>query len=110
MTDIVPTQIKLLQKLRVVQLTFSNGKAFELSCYDLRIASPSAEMRGHGNKVPDMTSIAADVNVVSIQPVGQYAVKFIFDDDHQTGIYNWPYLYELAEKYGKVIRSSDDSL
>ena len=92
----IPTDIKLLQKQRLVMLTFDNGQSYTLSCEYLRIFSPSAEVRGHGNEPRKLILNKENVNIIGIDPIGNYAVKFIFDDGHDTGIYSWDVLYELA--------------
>lgn len=91
-----PKEIKLLQKQKVVQVTFANGTAHNFSCYFLRCHSPSAEMRGHGQQKPDVQAIDPQVNILSIEPVGNYAVKLVFDDGHQSGLFSWQTLYELV--------------
>jgi DUF971 family protein len=83
-----PTDIKLLQKSRVVEITFSDGKQFTLSCAYLRAHSPSAEAK--------LSSPNEKVNIIRIEIVGNYAVKFIFDDNHDSGIYSFDYLYQIA--------------
>src|SRR5438128_431437 len=100
-------EIKLLQKSRLVELVFSNAKTFQLSCEYLRVYSPSAEVRGHGGDHQYPTG-KENVNIIGIEPVGNYALKFIFDDGHDTGLYTWDYLYDLGihrdpywEKYKK---------
>lgn len=100
--SILLEEIKLLQKKRVVYLLFNNHHAFEISCYQLRIHSPSAEMRGHQTSAsPEkIAAVDKDVNITDIEPIGHYAVKFVFDDGHQTGLYHWAYLYELCQAYG----------
>jgi DUF971 family protein len=98
----IPTDIKLLQKSRVVEITFSDQPLFILPCEYLRVYSPSAEVRGHGGNDAVLQTGKKNVNISSIEMVGNYAVKFIFDDGHATGIYSWDYLYDLAvnqEKY-----------
>lgn len=90
------TEIKLLQKERKLFLTFENGEQYALSCEFLRVNSPSAEVRRHGNPVP--VTGKQDVNIISIEPVGNYAIKLTFDDGHDTGLYSWDYLYELCQK------------
>jgi DUF971 family protein len=94
--DIVPTNIKLLQKQRMVEITFSNDETYRLSCEYLRVYSPSAEVVGHAGKGGQLPVGKEQVNIIGIEPVGQYAVKFVFDDGHDTGIYHWAKLYELA--------------
>lgn len=97
-----PTQIKLLQKEHQVILTYDNDLCYSLSCEFLRVHSPSAEVRGHGGQGGTLPKDKQQVNITAIEPVGNYAVKFIFDDGHASGIYSWDYLYDLAchsEKY-----------
>lgn len=91
------TDLKLLQKQKVLEVTFSNGEFYRLSCEYLRVNSPSAEVRGHGNPVLQLGK--ENVNIIGIDPVGHYGVKLIFDDGHQTGIYSWDLLYDLAIKF-----------
>ena len=91
-----PTEIKLLQKPRQLEITFENGEHFVLSCEYLRVSSPSAEVRGHSPGTGQLPRDKQNVNIISIEPVGNYAVKFIFDDGHDTGLYTWEYLYQLA--------------
>lgn len=91
-----PTDIKLLQKSRILELAFDNGDKFYLPCEYLRVYSPSAEVQGHGQGQVQWPRNKQDVNIIAIEPVGQYAIKLVFDDEHNTGIYSWQYLYELA--------------
>jgi len=86
-------EIRLLQKSKILHLDFSDGKNFALPCLYLRQHSPSAEARNSHK------AIAEDVNIISIEPVGQYAIKLIFDDGHKTGIYSWDFLYQLGLDY-----------
>lgn len=95
----IPTEIKLLQKERILKLHFDNGQQYTLPCEYLRVFSPSAEVRRHGN--PVLVTGKQAVNIVGIDPVGQYAVRLIFDDGHSTGIYSWDYLYELGKSQPK---------
>jgi DUF971 family protein len=98
----IPTEIKLLQKKRLLELTFDDGKHFALPCEYLRVHSPSAEVRGHGTGSAVLQTGKESVNIIGIDPVGQYAVKLIFDDGHSTGLYSWETLYDLGvncEKY-----------
>jgi DUF971 family protein len=97
----IPTEIKLLQKSRVLSLTFDDGSHFDLPCEYLRVFSPSAEVRGHGQEKPQQVSGKQNVNILGIDPVGNYAIKLIFDDGHNTGLYTWSYLYELGTEQEK---------
>jgi DUF971 family protein len=92
----VPTEIKLHQKSRVLEILFSDGKRFELSYELLRVYSPSAEVRGHGPGQEILQTGKKDIDILSLEPVGSYAVQPRFSDGHNTGIYSWDYLYELG--------------
>ncbi len=91
-----PTEIKLHQKSRVLEISFSDGSRFELSYEFLRVYSPSAEVRGHGPGQEVLQSGKKDVDILSLEPVGSYAVQPHFSDRHSTGIYSWDYLYDLG--------------
>ncbi len=97
-----PTEIKLHQQSRMIEISFDDGHTFELGCEYLRVYSPSAEVQGHGPGQEVLQYGKEDVNIWAIEPVGNYAVVFKFDDNHDTGIYSWDLLYELGmnkEKY-----------
>jgi DUF971 family protein len=93
-----PTEIKLHQKSRILEVAFDDGKRYSLSCEYLRVYSPSAEVRGHGPGQEVLQVGKRDVGIAAIEPVGVYAVKLAFSDGHDTGIYSWDYLYELGVK------------
>ena len=92
----VPTEIKLHQKSRKLEIAFDTGERFELSYEFLRVFTPSAEARGHGPGQEVLQVGKRDVDIVAIEPVGSYAVQPRFSDGHDTGIYSWDYLYELG--------------
>ena len=92
----VPTEIKLHQKSRVLEITFSDGRRFDLPYEFLRVYSPSAEVRGHGPGQEVLQTGKKDVEILELEPVGSYAVQPQFSDGHDTGIYSWEYLYELG--------------
>jgi len=92
-----PESINLHQKSRILEITFSDGQNFELSCEFLRVYSPSAEVKGHGPGQSVLQTGKESVSIKQIEPVGHYAIKLIFDDGHETGLYTWSYLYELGE-------------
>jgi DUF971 family protein len=94
-----PTDIRLHQSSRLLELHFDNGTECMLSCEFLRVYSPSAEVRGHGHGQEVLQVGKEEVNIVGIEPVGNYAIKLIFDDGHDTGLYSWDYLYDLASRY-----------
>jgi DUF971 family protein len=93
-----PTEIKLHQKSRILEIAFDDGKRFSLPCEYLRVFSPSAEVRGHGPGQEVLQVGKRDVEIKEIEPVGNYAVKLGFSDGHDTGLYSWEYLHELGEK------------
>lgn len=98
---IKPIDIKLHQKSHVLEITFEDGKHFELPCQYLRCFSPSAEVRGHGPGQETLQVGKENVNIKGITPVGNYAVVLQFDDGHDTGIYSWETLYDLGENQEK---------
>jgi DUF971 family protein len=91
-----PTEIKLHQKSRLLEVTFDDGSHFSLPCEYLRVYSPSAEVRGHGPGQEVLQLGKEKVNITDIEPVGSYAVCLHFDDGHATGIYAWEYLHDLG--------------
>jgi len=100
----VPTEIKLHQKSRLMEITFEDGERFELSYEFLRVHSPSAEVRGHGPGQEVLQTGKKDVDIVALEPVGTYAVQPRFSDGHATGIYSWEYLYDLGRSRDSLWR------
>lgn len=94
-----PIDIKLHQSSRLLEIKFDNATECKLSCEFLRAYSPSAEVRGHGPGQEVLQVGKEDVNITAIEPVGNYAVKLVFSDGHDTGLYSWDYLYDLARDY-----------
>ena len=95
-TNPSPTEIKLHQKSRVLEIAFGDGMRFTLPFEYLRIYSPSAEVRGHGPGQEVLQIGKKDVDITGIEPVGSYAVQLVFSDGHDSGLYSWDYLYELG--------------
>lgn len=91
-----PTEIKLHQKSRALEIAFDDGKSFRLECELLRVYSPSAEVRGHGPGQEVLQTGKKDVEIKAVEPVGNYAVRLVFSDGHDTGLYSWDYLYGLG--------------
>lgn len=91
-----PIEIKLHQASRRLEVAFEDGTRFELPCEYLRVFSPSAEVRGHGPGTGTLVTGKENVNVTAIEPVGNYAVRLVFDDGHATGLYSWNILHELG--------------
>jgi DUF971 family protein len=96
MTEPQPVSINLQKKSRMLTISFDDGAVFNLSCEYLRIYSPSAEVKGHGPGQEVLQTGKENVSITGIEPVGNYAIKLLFDDGHDTGIYSWTYLYELG--------------
>jgi DUF971 family protein len=92
----VPTEIKLHQRSRAMELTFADGKVFLLPFEFLRVHSPSAEVRGHGPGQEILQTGKRSVDILGLEPVGSYAVQPSFSDGHSTGIFSWEYLYHLG--------------
>jgi len=91
-----PTEIKLHQKSRLMEIAFSDGQQFQLSYEFLRVYSPSAEVRGHGPGQEVLQTGKREIEILGLEPVGSYAVQPQFSDGHNTGIYSWDYLYDLG--------------
>ena len=88
-----PTEIKLHQKSRILEISFADGKTFQLPCEFLRVYSPSAEVRGHGPGQEVLQVGKKNVEIKHIEPVGTYAIQPTFSDGHATGIFSWDLLY-----------------
>lgn len=101
MSIAAPTHIKLLQKMHLLEVSFPDGTHFQLPCEYLRVFSPSAVVRGHGGEEPKLEVGKKNVNIIGIDPVGNYAVRLIFDDKHDSGIYSWETLHDLGLNYEK---------
>ena len=101
MTSPLATELRLRTTSRVLQVTFDDGKVFELPFEYLRVHSPSAEVQGHGPGQEVLVTGKAAVGIRAVEPVGQYAVKLVFDDGHDTGLFTWKYLYEMGRDYAQ---------
>jgi len=95
-----PTEIKLRTRSRIFDVRFEDGSHFELPFEYLRVFSPSAEVKGHGGGEGILQTGKEDVRISGVEPVGNYALRLIFDDGHNTGIYSWSLLYELSKGLG----------
>jgi DUF971 family protein len=91
-----PTEIRLHKDRRTLSVTFDDGSTYPLPAEYLRVRSPSAEVQGHSPAERKVIGGKRDVAVLEVQPVGNYAVRLVFDDLHATGIYTWAYLAELG--------------
>ena len=97
--ELVPSEIRLDRAARVLHVSFPDGARFALPAEYLRVDSPSAEVQGHGPAQRKTIAGRRHVGIMQIEPVGNYAVRLVFDDLHDTGIYSWEYLYELGRDY-----------
>ena len=106
-----PTEIRLSADKRALRVAFEDGSTFELPAEYLRVTSPSAEVQGHSPSERKTVPGKRDVTIVGVEPVGNYAVRLVFDDLHSTGIYGWDYLHELgaeqAEKWADYLAALD---
>jgi len=96
MPEPMPTEIKLRKASRLLEVTFEDGSRFELPFEYLRVHSPSAEVKGHGPGQEVLVLGKESVGIKAVEPVGQYAVRLVFDDGHDTGLFTWQYLHELG--------------
>jgi DUF971 family protein len=94
----IPTEIKMHQQSKFMEVAFNDGSHFNLPFEYLRVFSPSAEVRGHGPGQEVLQVGKKNVDVKGVEPVGQYAVVLVFSDGHDSGIYSWDYLYDLGVK------------
>jgi DUF971 family protein len=109
-TDIWPTELRLRKDRRHLAISFDNGESFELPAEYLRVKSPSAEVQGHSPDERKTVPGKANVMLLEVRPVGNYAVRLVFDDMHSTGIYSWAYLAELGRKHDRYWREYLDEL
>jgi len=99
-----PTEIRLHQKSRLLEIAFADGASFRLPCELLRVYSPSAEVRGHGPGQEVLQAGKKNVEITRIEPVGSYAVQLTFSDGHDTGIYSWDLLYDYGKNQDEMWR------
>ncbi len=97
--DAPPRELRYVRATRLLHIVFADGTACDLPAEYLRVESPSAEVQGHGPGQKKIVSGRQHVGIIGIEPVGNYAVKIRFDDLHDTGLYTWAYLRELAEQH-----------
>ena len=96
MSEPWPRELRLKSADKVLEVTFEDGGRFRLPAEYLRVESPSAEVQGHGPGQKQLVHGRAQVGIRAVEPVGNYAVRLVFDDGHDTGIYSWRYLHELG--------------
>jgi DUF971 family protein len=94
-----PIEIKVHKKTSELELVYLDNKAFKLSFEFLRVHSPSAEVRGHGKGNEVLQHSKRNVQLINIEPAGNYALKLVFDDGHDSGLYDWDYLYQMCQQF-----------
>jgi DUF971 family protein len=106
-----PTEIRVEKDRRHLVVKFDNGSSVRLSAEYLRVESPSAEVQGHSPDERKTVPGKRNVMILEVQPVGNYAVRLVFDDMHSTGIYAWDFLYKLGseekERFGRYLEELD---
>ncbi len=105
-----PVEIKVHRKSRFLDIAFDDGSHFSLPCEYLRVYSPSAETRGHSPATAKLERGKELVTITQIEPVGQYAIKIHFDDGHNSGLYDWRYLYNLGKHQDELWQAYLDKL
>lgn len=93
-----PTELRLKRAERRLDISYDDGSSFALPAEYLRVESPSAEVQGHGPGQKQTVAGKAQVGIARIEPIGNYAVRLVFDDGHDTGIYSWTYLHQLGRE------------
>jgi DUF971 family protein len=105
-----PTELRLHKDRKTLSVTFGNGQSFDLAAEYLRVKSPSAEVQGHSPDERKTVPGKKNVMILEVQPVGNYAVRLVFDDLHSTGIFSWAYLHELGREYPRYWQDYLDEL
>ena len=96
-----PVELRLKKAEKLLEVAYDDGSRFRLPAEYLRVESPSAEVQGHGPSQKKIVSGRRHVKIAAIEPVGHYAIRIVFDDRHDTGIYSWAYLRELGDTYAE---------
>ncbi|WP_421956359.1 gamma-butyrobetaine hydroxylase-like domain-containing protein [Polaromonas sp.] len=97
-----PTALTVHSQSRVLEIAFSDGAQFRIPFELMRVYSPSAEVQGHGPGQEVLQTGKREVNVVELEPIGNYAVKPVFSDGHESGIFSWDYLYHLGSEQDRL--------
>ena len=100
-----PTELRYDQASKLLHVTFDDGRTFDYPAEFLRVHSPSAEVKGHGPGQEKLVYGRRHIGIMKIEPVGNYAVRLVFDDLHDTGIYSWRYLAEIGERADEMWKS-----
>ena len=100
-----PLEIRVKSKEKILEVDFDDGASFAIAAELLRVESPSAEIQGHGSGQKVTPAGRRHVNILNVEPVGNYAIKISFDDLHDTGIFSWQYLYDLGTNQKDLLDS-----
>ena len=98
----IPSEIKLHQKSRLLELVYESGESFKLDFEYLRVFTPSAEARGHGPGQETLQTGKRNVEITNIEPVGTYALRLVYSDGHDSGLYSWDLLYNLGKHHDEL--------
>jgi DUF971 family protein len=99
-----PTELRLHKDRKALTIAFDSGESFDLAAEYLRVRSPSAEVQGHSPSERRVVAGKRDLKILELHPVGNYAVRLVFDDTHSTGIFSWDYLFELGSNRAEYWR------
>lgn len=110
MSDVWPTELKVSKDRKVLTVTFNDASRFALPAERLRVLSPSAEVKGHGPGQQVTVPGKRNVTIANLVPTGNYAVRIIFNDGHDTGIFTWSYLHELGTDGDRLFADYETSL
>jgi DUF971 family protein len=105
-----PTELRLAKDRKSLSVTYESGERFTLAAEYLRVTSPSAEVQGHSPAERKTVPGKRDVAILEVHPIGNYAVRLVFDDMHSTGIYSWDYLFELGRDHARIWQDYLDDL
>ncbi len=105
-----PVELRLKKAEKLLEISFDDGSSFRLPAEYLRVESPSAEVQGHGPGQRTLVAGRAHVGIIGLEPVGNYAVRILFDDLHDTGIFSWNYLHQLGVEHERRWRAYVDAL
>ena len=105
-----PTELRLHKDRKTLTVSYDSGESFDLAAEYLRVKSPSAEVQGHSPDERKTVPGKRDVGIIEVLPVGNYAVRLVFDDLHSTGIFDWQYLRDLGRNHGRYWQDYLDEL
>lgn len=105
-----PTEIRLKRDEKILEIDFDDGRSFRLPAELLRVESPSAEVQGHNAEQKKTVAGRRHVGIMGVEPVGSYAIRILFDDTHDTGLFTWDWLYRLGDQQDTLWQQYLDAL